>query len=529
MTGSAAHSTSALCSAVLLLAILAGPTAAQEQTLVVGESFSLKSLDPGRTLTLTTVMVGHSVYDSLLTFEGDDTRTPRPSLATGWSVSSDARIYTFRLRPNVRFSSGNPLTSADVKWSLERAKNLKSTSGLLLATVQEITAPDTLTVVLRLAAPNPALLAILTSPGLAILDSTLLIAHGGDAGPQANERDGAERFLNGQSAGTGAYVLQRYVPDQEVVLASNPNHWRGQPRLDRIVIRHVPEPIIRRQLVERGDLDIALDLDRDHVEALRAAPGVTVRTRLLPSSMAVLLNNDPQVGGAFANPKVQEAVRYALDYDGILALAAPGSVRLAGVIPSGLAGALDPGEAIRMDRDRARTLLREAGLPAVTGTITFAADRSVHGLDLRLLAQKVQADLAAVGMSVSLNGLPRPLALRLYQDGKNQIGLASWMADYPDATNFLVYAPGRVVGRRVGWPADASPAAQELARLAHEAESESDAARRVALLVRFQRGITRAGPYVMLFQPASGYAFRSTVQGVTSHPVWSIDFWTVSK
>jgi peptide/nickel transport system substrate-binding protein len=182
-----------------------------------------------------------------------------------------------------------------------------------------------------------------------------------------------------------------------------------------------------------------------------------------------------------------------------------------------------------MDRDRARTLLREAGLPAVTGTITFAADRSVHGLDLRLLAQKVQADLAAVGMSVSLNGLPRPLALRLYQDGKNQIGLASWMADYPDATNFLVYAPGRVVGRRVGWPADASPAAQELARLAHEAESESDAARRVALLVRFQRGITRAGPYVMLFQPASGYAFRSTVQGVTSHPVWSIDFWTVSK
>ena len=69
-------------------------------------------------------MVGHSVYDSLLTFEGEDTMTPRPSLATGWSVSSDARTYTFRLRPNVRFSGGNPLTSADVKWSLERAKNL---------------------------------------------------------------------------------------------------------------------------------------------------------------------------------------------------------------------------------------------------------------------------------------------------------------------------------------------------------------------------------------------------------------------
>lgn len=523
------NATSVLYSVVVLLAILAGPAAAQDRTLVVGESFSIRSLDPGRALTLTTVMIGHSVYDSLLTFEGEDTMTPRPSLATGWSASSDARTYTLRLRPNVRFSSGNPLTSADVKWSFERAKNLKSTSGLLLGTVQEITTPDPLTVVLRLGAPNPALLAILTSPGLAILDSTLLIARGGDAGPQANERDGAERFLNGQSAGTGAYILQRYVPDQEVVLVRNPDHWRGRPQLDRIVLRHIPESVTQRLQLERGDLDIATGLDREQAETLRAVPGVTVKASLSATSVGVLLNNDPRVGGAFAHPKVQEAVRYALDYDGIMALAAPGSVRLAGVIPTGFAGALDPGEAIRTDRDRARSLLLEAALPDIKGTITFAADRSMHGIDFALLAQKVQADLAAVGMSVSLNGLPRPLALQLYRDGKNQIGLGGWTADYPDGTNFLVYAPGRVVGRRVGWPAEASPGAQELARLAQEAETESDAARRVALLVRFQRGLARAGPYVTLFQPASAYAFRSPVQGVTSHSVWGIDFWAVSK
>jgi peptide/nickel transport system substrate-binding protein len=508
---------------------LAGPSAAQDRTLVVGESFSIRSLDPGRALTTTTVMIGHSVYDSLLTFEGEDTVTPRPSLATGWSVSSDARTYAFRLRPNVRFSSGNPLTSADVKWSFERAKNLKSTPGLLLATVQEITTPDPLTVVLRLGVPNPALLPILTSPGLGILDSALLIARGGDAGPQANERDGAERFLNGQSAGTGAYILQRYVPDQEVVLIRNPDHWRGRARVDRIVLRHIPEPVTQRQLLEHGDLDIATGLGWDHVETLRAVPGVTVKASLTATSVGVLLNNDPQIGGAFAHPKVQEAVRYALDYDGIMALVGPGAVRLAGVIPTGLAGALDPGEAMRMDRDRARLLLREAALPEIKGAITFPADRSFQGFDAALLAQKIQADLAAVGMSVSLNGLPRPLALQLYREGKNQISLWSWTADYSDGTNFLVYAPGRIVGRRVGWPAEASPAAQELARLAQEAETESDAARRVALLVRFQRQLGQAGPYVMLFQPASAYAFRSTLQGVTYHAVWGIDFWAVSK
>ena len=75
-------------------------------------------------------------------------------------------------------------------------------------------------------------------------------------------------------------------------------------------------------------------------------------------------------GGAFANPKVQQAVRYALDYDGILAIAGPGAVRLAGVIPTTFPGALDPRQAVRTDREKAKTLLREANLGEVKGAIT---------------------------------------------------------------------------------------------------------------------------------------------------------------
>ena len=130
----------------------------------------IQSLDPGHTIETTSNMVNHSAYDSLMTFAGEDLETPMPSLATSWTISADGTTYTFELREGVTFASGNSLTSADVKWSFERVINLKSNSAFLLETVKDIEAPDPQTVVIRLDHPFPALLAILSSPALGILD-----------------------------------------------------------------------------------------------------------------------------------------------------------------------------------------------------------------------------------------------------------------------------------------------------------------------------------------------------------------------
>src|SRR5262245_26807848 len=89
---------------------------ASAQALVVGANFVVKSLDPARTVETTSNMVNHSVYDSLVTFDGEDLTTPKPSLATGWTVSPDGKTYTFQLRRSVRFVSGNAMTSDEVKW-----------------------------------------------------------------------------------------------------------------------------------------------------------------------------------------------------------------------------------------------------------------------------------------------------------------------------------------------------------------------------------------------------------------------------
>jgi len=511
---------------VRTVAVEAAP---QGTTLLIGANLVMKSLDPGRTIEASAWTFNHATYDSLVTFDGEDLKTPKPSLATGWKVTPDGRTYTFTLRPNVRFVSGNPLTSADVKWSLDRVIHLNATTKYLIEGIEEVQAPDPRTVVIRLAASKPSIIPILSNPSLGVLDSKVVMENGGDAGPDAKTKDKAEPYLLSTSPGTGAFILTSYTPNQEVVLVKNPNHWRGAPKIDRIVSRHIAEPATHQLQVQRGDLDVTTGIGPDQAQALKTAQGVTVRTSLIANTFYVLMNNNPEVGGAFANPKVQQAVRYALDYQGIMAIAGPGALRLAGIIPTTFPGSLDSREAVRTDRDKARALLREANLGEVKGRITYGAGDTSWGVQIDLLVQKIQTDLNAVGMKIDLNGLAHLTALQEYRDGKNQIGVWGWTADWADPDDFLVYLPGRTVGKRAGWPADASPAARELAKMGDEAEREVDQRKRVAFFQRIDRRIAEIGPYAPLFQPAIPFAFRSNVRGVTFNSVWGLDLSTITK
>ncbi|HYM69875.1 MAG TPA: ABC transporter substrate-binding protein [bacterium] len=507
----------------------AAATTGDRGTLLIGGNVMFRTLDPGRTIEVTGMMVEKVTYDTLLTFNGEDLRTPRPHLATAWKVSADAKTFTFTLRQGVRFASGNPLTSADVKWSFDRVLNLKANTLFLFDGVDSVAAPDPHTVVIRTKAPELPLIPILSHPGLGILDSKVLMQNGGDAGADAKNADHAEPYLFQHSAGSGPFMIQSYTAGQELVLVRNPNFWGSPAKLDRVVMRNVPDPVTQALQVVRGDLDLASDIGPDQIPALRRAPNVVVQTSPSATTFYVLMNNAPDVGGPFANVKVQQAVRYALDYDGIMRIAGPGAVRLAGVIPTLLPGSLPSSAATRTDREKAKSLLKESGLSTVSGTFSYSSDAIQFGIPTALIAQKIQSDLAAVGIQLKLDGLPTVTSLTLYRGGKDQFGVWGWAADYADATDFLVYAPGRVVGKRAGWLPSASPEAAKLAAMADAAEAEVDEKKRVAMLQDWERMMAQVGPYAPLFQPAIPYAFRSNVQGVTYNSVWAIDLYTIRK
>jgi peptide/nickel transport system substrate-binding protein len=507
----------------------AAAPASPRDTLIVAPSYVIRSLDPGHTLEPLGEMICHAAYDALVTLNGEDLSNPRPHLATSWTVTGGGRLYTFALRRNVRFASGNPLTSADVKWSFDRVMNLKSNPAFFLDNVDAVDTPDPYTVVLRLRQPQPSIIPILSNAALGIVDSKAAIAQGADAGPEAKDRDHAEGYLNAHSLGSGPFVLESHTPNQEVVLVRNPGHWRGTPAVARVVIKNIPEASTQALGLERGDLDIATGLGLSNAETLGRVPSVTIRNSQIAASFVMMVNMDPELSGSLANPKILQAIRYALDYEGILKLAGPGATRMSGVIPNDLAGALDPREAVKTDRERARSLVREAGIASPRGRMNYASDQTSFGIQYPIMAQKIQADLAAVGITVDLNGLPGAVALGEYRGGRSPALFGGYVADYPDATDFLVYLPGRLVGKRLRWPATASPAAGELARWGDEAEQEGDARARVALLRKIQRRLAEIGPYVSLFTPALPWGYRADLRGVTFNSVWGIDFFTIRR
>src|SRR3989442_203098 len=162
--------------------------AAPSGTLLIGMGLLMKSIDPGRTIEASAYMINHAIYDSLVTFDGEDLKTPKPQLATGWKAAPDGKTYTFTLRPNVRFAGGNPMTSADVKWSLDRVINLKANTKFLIEGIEEVLAPDPLTVVVRLSDSKPSIIPILSSPSLCVLDSKVVMENGGGRRPDAEEK-----------------------------------------------------------------------------------------------------------------------------------------------------------------------------------------------------------------------------------------------------------------------------------------------------------------------------------------------------
>jgi peptide/nickel transport system substrate-binding protein len=503
--------------------------AAEAGTLVIGEGFDITTLDPARTLDLTSCMVHLATYDMLVTFGGEDLKSPKPQLASSWHISSDGKTYTFAIRGGMKFPSGRDLTADDIKWSFDRVKNVKGISSFLLDGVDAIAVRDPQTLLIQLKAPQPSLIPILAHPSLGVLDSKTVAEHGGNASPDAKTLDHAEQFLNQQSPGTGPFILQSYSPGNELVLVRNTNYWRGAPKLARIRLRNIQEPASQQLQIERGDIDVADTLGHPQADALRGRPSVVVKTSPSATTFWIAMNMDPAIGGPFANPKVQQAVRYALDYNGILKLAGAGAIRLAGLLSPSFPGALPASAAIKTDQNKARALLKEAGMTDVHGKFSYPSGWVRYGVQIDPIIQKIQSDLAEVGIKMDLDGSPIVTAKQLARSGKAQFMLYSWAADYADQDDYLVFLPGRLVGARAHWTPDSSPAAQEVTRVGREAETETDDRKRVALYQKVDRLFAESSPFVPLFVPAVPYAYRSNVRGATYNTMWELDLYAINK
>ncbi|WP_163272087.1 ABC transporter substrate-binding protein [Chelativorans alearense] len=354
----------ALCALVLGSAPQISLAETPDDQLIVAMTMNnILTLDPAAITGRETVQVLNNIYDTLVTLNPDD-RSLQPGIADSWEIADDNMSVHFNLRKDVSFASGNPLTAEDVAWSLKRllslnlaqASFLKSRGFTAENADKHFVVEDPHTFVLNLPQPDdPKLILMLLAqngPG-SILDSKLVME---------NEKDGdmGAAWLTLNSAGSGPYTLTQWNSNEFVILTRNDAYWGDAPAMTRILLRHLPESQSQRLMLEQGDIDVGYSLQAADLKALAENPDVEVEST--PGAgfyyLAVSMKDE-----RFANPKVREALRYLIDYEGINGAIMPFYGELhQRPISSGALGLLpDPG--YKLDVEKAKQLLTEAGYP----------------------------------------------------------------------------------------------------------------------------------------------------------------------
>lgn len=512
-----------LAALTILTACGGGSNSTPNHVLVIDKSFDMKTADPQREFEVSGQIVVKALYSTLLTFKGSDSATPVPQVASSYTASSDAKTFTFKLRNDVKFSDGTPLTSADVVFSFNRLINIKGNPSFLLAGVT-VSAPDPSTVVLTSDTPNPAIPFILPNPALGIVNSKVVKAHGGTDQPGADKADTAEQFLDSTSEGSGPYIMKSFSTTSEVDLTANPNYWGPKPYYNTVVVRNIQAPA---QLldIQKGSNEVAIDLSPDQASTLSGNSKLQVKAIAGPNVFFLFSNANPQISSITANQHFQNAVRYGLDYQSFVPLAGLGAIQAPGVVPSMFLGALSQSDAVTRDVNKAKAELAASGISNPTVNLGFPSDFTLNGLSFSTMAQKVKANLADVGINVNLTGSPISVSLADYRAGKEQLGLWLWGPDYPDPNDYLVFLPGQLVGLRAGWAKGSDPS---LESLGDQAGSTVDNSARGQLFQQVQKQLNTDGPFFPIIQAGQVVVATSGVKGADYNPTWTIDVSGVS-
>ena len=501
-------------------------TGGQAGTLVIYKDVSdLISLDPAVVYEFSGTLIVHNAYETLVQFQGSDLSTLKPALATKWDIKDAGSNWqvSFDLRSGAKFASGNPITADDVVYSIQRVIKLNKSPAFLFTDIaqlkpESVAANGASNVVITLpkTASAQGLLSILTFTVGSVVDSKEVKTHesGGDFG---------SAWLLDHSAGSGPYIIDHWTKATEVQLKSNPDA-ATKPTLSSVLFKHVPESTNQQFAIERGDADIAADLGPQQIAAEQGKSGVTT---LKADSLQLVYVGMNVMQKPLDNPKIREALRTAIDYNGIVNDLLKGNAKkVQGIVPAGLAG-YNADTPFQQDIAKAKSLLADGGQPNGFNTeLLVPTGPAPGGAQWADVAAKLQNDWKQIGVNVSIKQTTQAELLTTYRAQKGQLVLILWGPDFPDpdanAGPFTDYAAKSIAWRN-GWN-DTSIADQ-----ARKAALVTDATARNAAYKQITDYVLHNGPYAVLYQPTQNFALRSNVKGFAWNPMAYADFAAISK
>lgn len=497
-----------------------GSDSAESNTVVLAMGAGFSTLDPGYVYEKYPPLIVNACYENLFKFM-DNESAAEPWLAESYEFSEDNLTLTVKLKQNVTFASGNPMTSADVLFSINRCKNLQGNPSFICDTIESMEAPDDYTVIFHLTQPDSAILSKLTYSSLAVLDSKVVKENGGTDAADASTTDTAQAYLDTTSAGSGMYVMTSYKPDEEVILEKNENYWGEGTNVDKYIIRIQPDANAQMMTLSAGDIDVAMNLTDDTMSELKDEENVEILNSASKTVGFVMMNMNEQYGGPVSDPKVQQAIRLAIDYAGVQTICGEGTLTPYSLIQSGFMGSKDPRPTDYTDVEKAKELLTEAGYPDGFDIDMTVSDLDMEGVLLTDLAQKVKNDLAQININVNI--VTQAWAAGYgdaYRDGTLGFTVMYWGTDYNDPNVQLEFLPGQSVGLRAGWTAEMDP---ELAPLYQKAMEATDDNARIAVLEEIQDKTYESGPFIMIAQAPAHIAYNTRLEGVAISDPYAMD------
>jgi peptide/nickel transport system substrate-binding protein len=499
--------------ALLPLSMIGGSASAQEKpkmggTLVAAIGGEPSTLNLDITTDFYPYVVGGPIYSKLATL-GPDSQ-PVPDLARSWEISADGKVYTFHLNNGVKWHDGRPFTSDDVKFTFEKIIAVYHGSGqTIFKRVSSIETPDASTVVVTLSEPYAAFFTFIAR------DGRIMAKHIYEKGAIL------ENPANIKPIGTGPFRFVAWNRGSDITLERNPDYFvTGQPYLDKIVFKIIPDASARLVALEAGEIDYipAYDLENAAIERLQKSKDITVTSKGHESWAAItelMFNMDK---APYNDVRVRRALSQAIDRKFIVDKAGFGLNKVAtGPISSEMAWAYTPDVRIYpYDPKAAEQLLDEAGVKRGPDGVRFHTKVvALRGADIFARTAEIVANqFKAVGVDVQVSILDRATALpQVYTTREFDMFIHS-LTTGPDPAIGVERQYAAYNVRPSPFTNAAGYRNPQVDKLLADAGVATSRDQRAALYKDFQKIVVDDAPLVWLYEDKTFSAYRNEFGGM---------------
>lgn len=452
--------------------------------------------DPALTTQSVVYTIDGLVFDTLL--EADPDGKLVPSLAESWEVAPDGLTYTFTLRSGVKFHDGSEMTSADVKFTIDRIVDpaTKSPRRGVFSSVAEVTTPDPTTAVITLSRPYAPLLNVLADVTASIVPKAVV------------EAKGAE-FTNAP-VGTGAFKWDNWRRDTSIKLVANEDYWQPDlPYLDGVDVSFNADSNARAANVRSGTVDLLWNAPPELYTVLKEDSSVQAIGGEGSTSFQYLLMNMQKA--PFNDVRVRQAIFNALDREEIRTISRPDTTSTlnGGFLPAGHWAALAEPVYGAGDVDKAKSLLAEAGKSAgfpMEIMVLIGSDFHIRS------AQAVQQQLQPLGIQVQVSTVDSGQQTQRLADGNFDAVITGFSGSL-DPDERLTSAFGTDGG--VNYANFSDP---EVDDLIAQGRAATDQAQRATIYQQAQRRIAEVGPMAFTFNYNYFDVLGANVHGYVYNP-----------